>query len=481
VIPKDRLPELFFEKKGGSCQNISLLAKNNIEQWSPLLVHWVIVLYFSIRIISQNDREGEIMKKGSSEKGQALVLIVLALVVLFAFAGLALDGGRIYSERRRAQNAADAAAFAAASAAVNGQDFTTSGLTLASANGFDNNTTTNWVTISNPPLSGPYGPTSSLSPSERALYYQVRISQNIDPIFSQLFYGGQEKVTVEAVAKADDSSGYTGLNALISLDKTVGETGFEIDGNVTLIVHGGNTWSNNNGIKNGNSGNVISTTDYDTSHDKKPTDINPAKYGSFNFVGEWPTGKRDKMYGNFVNSPATISLPVIPSPYCPSGSVPQTETYKGVTYYLRDGGHLPATLSPGIWCIDGDLTSNTTGMNVLIVLLNGGIKYKGNGNLELTRDRDIIDKNGHQYGGMVIYAPPTNTEQFDLGGNSKSLFNGTVYAPGMQCDFGGTPANKSNHTAMVCNTIKIHGNPEVRIDYHPEQNYRLSPTIELSQ
>jgi hypothetical protein len=50
----------------------------------------------------------------TTEKGQALVLIALAAVALFAFAALAIDGSRVYSEKRHAQNAADTAAMAGA-------------------------------------------------------------------------------------------------------------------------------------------------------------------------------------------------------------------------------------------------------------------------------------------------------------------------------------------------------------------------------
>ncbi|MDQ3007051.1 MAG: pilus assembly protein TadG-related protein, partial [Chloroflexota bacterium] len=49
-----------------------------------------------------------------SEKGQALVLIAFAAVGLFAFTALSVDGGRVFSDRRHAQNAADTAALAAA-------------------------------------------------------------------------------------------------------------------------------------------------------------------------------------------------------------------------------------------------------------------------------------------------------------------------------------------------------------------------------
>ena len=50
------------------------------------------------------------MKKRS--EGQALVLMAFALIALAAMVGLAIDGGRLYSQRRQAQNAADAAAMA---------------------------------------------------------------------------------------------------------------------------------------------------------------------------------------------------------------------------------------------------------------------------------------------------------------------------------------------------------------------------------
>ncbi len=54
------------------------------------------------------------MKTDRVEGGLTLVQVALLLVVLIAFAALAVDGGRIYLERRRMQNAADAGALAGA-------------------------------------------------------------------------------------------------------------------------------------------------------------------------------------------------------------------------------------------------------------------------------------------------------------------------------------------------------------------------------
>src|SRR5512133_1672137 len=94
------------------------------------------------------------------ERGQALVLIVLAIVAIFGFAALAVDFGRLYAERRRVQSAADAAALAAGFAAGQGQDYVTAALSQLRLNDvFDIDPERNEdirvdVEIHNPPISG---------------------------------------------------------------------------------------------------------------------------------------------------------------------------------------------------------------------------------------------------------------------------------------------------------------------------------------
>ncbi|HNT53224.1 MAG TPA: pilus assembly protein TadG-related protein, partial [Anaerolineaceae bacterium] len=52
-----------------------------------------------------------------SERGQIVVIFVVALVALLALTALAIDGGMLLSERRIAQGAADAASLAGTGAA----------------------------------------------------------------------------------------------------------------------------------------------------------------------------------------------------------------------------------------------------------------------------------------------------------------------------------------------------------------------------
>ena len=58
------------------------------------------------------------IKHLNSEKGQAIIYLVLGLVVFLGFVALAIDGGMVLADRRDAQNATDASALAGASAAA---------------------------------------------------------------------------------------------------------------------------------------------------------------------------------------------------------------------------------------------------------------------------------------------------------------------------------------------------------------------------
>lgn len=58
-----------------------------------------------------------LLKKG--EQGQAIIILAMAMIGLLGIVGLALDGGMLYWNQRRAQNGADAAAVAGTTELVN--------------------------------------------------------------------------------------------------------------------------------------------------------------------------------------------------------------------------------------------------------------------------------------------------------------------------------------------------------------------------
>jgi hypothetical protein len=78
------------------------------------------------------------MRLKGEERGAALILTAIVLLVLVGVVGLALDGGQAYNTRRGAQNAADNAALAAAWAYCAGQpDPIAVGVQTAVHNGFE--------------------------------------------------------------------------------------------------------------------------------------------------------------------------------------------------------------------------------------------------------------------------------------------------------------------------------------------------------
>lgn len=87
----------------------------------------------------------------NKESGQVIVLMGFLITILVAALGLALDGGGLYFLARDVQNAVDAAVLAGSYAQCTGgdaEDAETAAERAATLNGFDNNGTDNWVTVS---------------------------------------------------------------------------------------------------------------------------------------------------------------------------------------------------------------------------------------------------------------------------------------------------------------------------------------------
>ncbi|MBM4407453.1 MAG: hypothetical protein FJ038_02350 [Chloroflexi bacterium] len=99
------------------------------------------------------------------QRGQALVILALALVAVVSAAGLLVDGGMAWANRRQAQASADTAALAAAKSFGSTSDVTSATAAaeaIAAQNGFPDSYTdcggkkkNDGVQVSQPPTSGP--------------------------------------------------------------------------------------------------------------------------------------------------------------------------------------------------------------------------------------------------------------------------------------------------------------------------------------
>ncbi len=161
------------------------------------------------------------MNRTKSEKGQALILIAFGIIALIGFTALAVDGGRIFSDRRNAQNAADTAALAAALDQIRADyglttlGYEQSGLNRAADNGYDNDGTWDIVTVmfcDDAATAGDActGLPPGANPSE---YIRVRIISNVRLTFGKVL--GREFVTnkVEAISRVQGSASNPVFNA----------------------------------------------------------------------------------------------------------------------------------------------------------------------------------------------------------------------------------------------------------------------------
>lgn len=213
--------------------------------------------------------------KSFSERGQALIIIALAMIGLVAMVGLAIDGSAKFSDQRHAQNAADTAALAAAFVKVDTltdaeTDHTISttpatcdsgsmsgasdvcvalvlaGLNRAVSNGYDN-FTNNIVKIYSPPTSGYYAGDED--------YVQVIITSTINTTFARVIGRNQLTNVVQAVAYAKPRFDLTDGAMIISYDpdpncSTGGTGGYsvQVTGSATVNLFGGGIFLNSDEV-----------------------------------------------------------------------------------------------------------------------------------------------------------------------------------------------------------------------------------------
>jgi len=174
------------------------------------------------------------------EHGQIMVLFVLAIIALFGVGALAIDGGRLYFQRRAAQSVSDDAAMTGALAILRGYsstDIETIVLNRTKDNGFDNDEENVTVEVYWPPVSpNPYAGNPN--------YIQVFITSEIPPYLAQFVFQGSLQVTVEAIGHIRPTGsivpGYTIYGTNPSACRTV-----EFSGNPFVKVTGGGSIGSN--------------------------------------------------------------------------------------------------------------------------------------------------------------------------------------------------------------------------------------------
>lgn len=426
--------------------------------------------------------------KFSSERGQAIILIALAIVGLIGLTALAVDGGNIYAERRRAQNAADASALDAALAKVRGQNFSAEGLASAASNYYvDNDPTAGSsspavnVEIYNPPISGPYAGDSQ--------YVQAIITAKVKTYFGRVV--GITEVTnkVEAVARAVPPAivpPFSG-SAIVGLspDECKAVT---YQGNAGATLTGGGIFVNSNCSGGGNQAAFFNNSGAAALNTPGICAVGSVQYapGAINLTngGSIQTGP-----ANCPPYDYPVTAYVFPNAVCTGNAAIYTAGGKtrmspGTWHSNLGPPHGPDKtlyLDPGMYCVDSfDLNAGETiyGDNVIIVVNDGTVTWNGGANINLSAPTS------GDFKGLLLYVPYSNPSTVTIAGNFNSLFTGTILAPASECRLLGTSGSVGMLSSqIICYTVDIAGNSATNITYDANNLWHapVPPKIELSQ
>lgn len=421
----------------------------------------------------------------TSQKGQVLVIFSLALVALLGFVALAIDGSIIYSDRRYAQNAADAAALAGVNAAslvmANNsaywwnnfscgqvQALKDAAIAKATLRAADNKYT---VTEQDLDVANHGVEVDCLNtPVEKFFFVRVKITTNVSTSFAHLFFGGAIKNTVEGVSRVKPRMPLAFGNAIVAMDPDCSDDGVNMSGGVNVNVYEGGIFSNSCMVKNGTSGNIYvpdSSVLYNTTFS--------GHGGNPPFTAAVPT-KTNKQF----------AMPTLPNVNC--NAVPDyrgTSPSANLTPGRYDGMSGNRFLAPGLYCFYGDISlsgSNNIfhGDNVTIYFVNGGFKITGNGDLQLSAST-VKNPAGHAQQDIVIMMAPSNTSDLVLEGNSNSYFTGLILAPNQTIDLGGCNGSEAYHAQVVGRDIKYHGTTDVNVTFFNSERFMTPVTIDMSK
>lgn len=427
------------------------------------------------------------------ERGQAIVLLALAFIGLLGFAAVALDGGNIYTEQRRAQSAADNAVLAAAYQYMMGaatSTISTTALANAATNDYDNNSTSNWVRFYRPPISGVYAGSSD--------YMQVVITERVPTALAHLVYQGPFQLTVASVARAVKAGPPVDGNAVVSLAKD-GCSVVKTNGNGNLVVSGGGVFANSVGDTNcgtgavvvnaAGGGSIVVNGDYDinvvdTSH--------PA--GGAGTILPWPVNSG-------VEPISSDPLNDLEAPNCgpDQGAAPGSGSLSPGTYTsIKATGAL--TLQPGLYCITSSSTQAVdimpsgvlAGAGVMIYLENGGMSIQqGIMNLKAPSTTynpecagvlawEAPNTSVCHYVGIVFYMDRNNPNDISLAGQAGWNIEGTIYAPSAEVGLEGN-GDWSVTGQILSDTFVAGGNGDMNVVFNPDLIYIPAPAISLMQ
>jgi hypothetical protein len=378
-----------------------------------------------------------------SESGQAILISTLAMVIIMAAAGLAVDLGYLRYVQRRAQNAADRAAVSATAELLNG-DYVTAGQNDAAANGFTNGENNVTVAVNYPPTLGIY--------ANQQNFVEVIVTDTVPTFFMKAAGYSTETVSARAVGHY-----WSGTNCTYALDPTASNA-IKVTETVSLNASCG----------------IMDDSSSSSAFDKTGS-------GSVTVTSNMITGGVNEVGSGSMSPTASTGVPPEPDPLAylaePTvGSCTYTSKYS-VT------GSGTTTLSPGAYC--GGLSLSGSGTTIFssgqYIIEGSGLSISGSSTVLGTglffyitggANVSVVGSSGSSltastsgtYAGILLFQDRTDSSSANISGSTTTNITGALYFPDAQLNYNGS-STASAYTIILADTIVINGSANLNDNY----------------
>lgn len=400
--------------------------------------------------------------KRKSETGQAIVFLVLGLVVFMGFVALAIDGGRVYADRRHVQNSADAASLAGGSGAATSLEgshvlytvWNCNASTIQSAMQVARQKAVERAASNGFNLDDAYSDTNGISVTcgqkdygyiDKFMDVEVRISATTETSFAQLFFPGLLENRVSAITRVRPRTPLAYGHAIVALNPAAcqgTQNGVTFGGDGKTVLHGGGIWSN--GCLRVNGQPSVKVTG-----------------GDIIYVG---------------NTKGNMGI-FDPAPHQSAFTLPPDSTQLTKPNCNDTGVHhsLSANLQPGLYCINGNVKMDDISGTGVTIVIDGDLTVNGDAKVDLTAPKQVPDPKP-AVAGLLFYV----TGDIKINGNSDQGYLGLIYAPNGYCKLDGTGDTwGSMHTQVICWDVEVTGKADLDINFNGAEQYQKPTTIEL--
>lgn len=385
-------------------------------------------------------------------RGVAAPTTALGLIVVLGFAGLGVDVGHGYLQRRTAQHAADSAAFSGAAALTSGAaDPAAEARALAVRYGFEPTR----VTVNLPPQSGPN--TGAIGAVE------VLVERPGRRFFSALLGGGANAIKARAVAKV----GRAADGCVVALNATASASAYET-GSADVVLEDCSLYANSTSASalelKGGAQLTAKSVELVGGYDKSSNSSITAAEGIHTNQAPVEDPYKDVEIPDYDET--CDPKPAGTGTYGRTDGRP-TVYCNGLTINSRD----VVTLRPGVHIIDrgsllvnGGATLQGDGVTIILTSTTGGnyatLDVRGGATLTLTAPID------GPTAGLSFFqdrrAPGTGVHL--LNGGSTQSIQGAIYFPSQTVRYTGGATSSGGCTQILASKVEFYGSSRVGVN-----------------